>query len=232
MKVTNALLILQVASAELVHLGSSSSSSVLHTSADTSEEKRVGIFYSTQRDQRTPVVANVIAGIKGLTATNVADTDGQFDFSEFDSIIVGAPTYNTDGADHRSETEWDDWLYDVLPNIDVNGKNIAIFATGKGWYEKTKTHDDGTTYTTQSGYGDNFGDVMGELYDRFSEAGATMFGFTDGGESAREEYNFDKSKAIRNGQFMGKMFDGKSQADENWARATSWVEQLETEGFF
>merc|ERR1712161_77686 len=90
-------------------------------------------------------------------------------FSEFDSIIVGAPTYNTDGADHRSETEWDDWLYDVLPNIDVNGKYIAIFATGKGWYEKTKTHDDGTTYTTQSGYGDNFGDVMGELYDRFSE---------------------------------------------------------------
>merc|ERR1712008_548220 len=72
------------------------------------------------------------------------------------------------------------------------------------------THDDGTTY--MKGYGDNFGDVMGEFYERFSERGATMFGFTDGGDAAKEEFNFSKSKAIRNGQFVGQMFDGKSQA--------------------
>ena len=50
-----------------------------------------------------------------------------------------------------------------------------------------------------------------------------MFGFTDGGDSAKEEFNFSKSKGIRNGQFMGQMFDGKSQADDAFERAVSFI---------
>jgi hypothetical protein len=64
---------------------------------------------------------------------------------------------------------------------------------------------------------------MGEFYERFAERGANIFGFMDGGESAKEESNFSKSKAICNGQFAGKMFDGKSQADDTFERAVSSI---------
>jgi hypothetical protein len=28
-------------------------------------------------------------------------------------------------------TEWDDWLYEKLPDLDLRGKKIAVFCTGK-----------------------------------------------------------------------------------------------------
>ena len=64
---------------------------------------------------------------------------------------------------------------------------------------------------------------MGEFYERFAERGANIFGFTDGGESAKEEYTFSNSKAICNGQFVCKIFDWKSQADNTFERAVSSI---------
>jgi len=211
MKITNSVLLLQAtASAEFIRLTLPKVSA-----ADDAPAKSVGLFYGTVRTKRTPVVATVIAGVAGLKATDIADTDiadtdGNFNFHEFDSIIVGAPTYNTGGDDHRSTTAWDDWLYEVLPNIDISGKNVAIFGLGKGVR-----------------YPDNFCDGAGEFYDRFSEAGANMFGF-----SSTDGYDYNKTKAVRNGQFIGKMFDQWYQPDETWGRANEWVEQLRDEGFF
>merc|ERR1712161_99817 len=68
--------------------------------------------------------------------------------------------------------------------------------------------------------------------DRFSEVGGNMFGFTDGGDDAKEEYGFTKSKAIRNGMMVGKMFNEKTQSELSEGRANEWVEQLRNEGFF
>merc|ERR1712232_1341879 len=35
------------------------------------------------------------------------------------------------GADEqRSGTSWDDWLYDTLPNLELEGKKVAIFGCG------------------------------------------------------------------------------------------------------
>jgi len=223
MKVTNALILLQAtASAEFIHLALPKVS--MTHSSDDAPVKSVGLFYGSERNERTPVVATLIAAAAGIEAINVADTDGNFTFNEFDSIIVGAPTYNTGGVDHRSMTEWDDWLYEVLPNIDIGGKNIAIFCTGKGAYNK------GDRW---SGYPENFCDVAGELYDRFSEAGGNMMGFTiANNDVSTGGFNFTHSKAIRNDMFVGKMFDQKTQMDKSWGRANEWVEQLGNEGFF
>ena len=74
---------------------------------------------------------------------------------------------------------------------------------------------------------------MGEIYDKFAERGATMFGFTDANhDPSTGGYNFTHSKFVRNGQFMGKMFDQKSQEELSPGRATEWVAQLRDEGFF
>merc|ERR1719401_2812600 len=79
----------------------------------------------------------------------------------------------------------------------------------------------------------NFGDAMGELYDRFAEVGATIFGATPANRDFENGgYNFTKSKFERNGQFMGMMFDQKIQPELSPDRAANWVQQLRDEGFF
>ena len=46
-------------------------------------------------------------------------------------MIVGAPTWHTGADEQRSGTSWDDWLYDTLPNLDLDGKKVAIFGVGE-----------------------------------------------------------------------------------------------------
>jgi len=230
MKLTNTLILLQVASAEFIRLGSSASADTRPAPAGD-VDARVGIFFCSGPEKKhTPLVAGYIATATGVLATDVDDADPNFDFDQFDSIIIGGPTYNTGAVDHRSLTKMDDWLYEVLPDIDISGKNIAIFATGKHWYEKTD-HDTGLPYL--AGYGDNFGDVAGELYERLAEKGSTVFGFTAvNHDLSTGGYNFTSSKAIRNGMFVAKLFHEKEEAELQVGRANEWVEQLRNEGFF
>merc|ERR1712029_1263590 len=65
----------------------------------------------------------------GLEIEDIGDADDAA-VSGLDSIIVGAPTWHTGEDEQRSGTEWDTWLYDTLPNLDLNGKNVAVFGCG------------------------------------------------------------------------------------------------------
>merc|ERR1711907_533598 len=67
------------------------------------------------------------------------------------------------------------------------GKPVAIFGVG-----------DSASYSA------NFCDAMGELYDCFKEAGAKFYGAT-----ATSEIEFDESKAVVDGKFVG-MFSIKT----------------------
>merc|ERR1719401_926718 len=242
MKLVNTFLLLQTtASAEFLRFGLprvAVSDGARHTSDDGAINNVVVLYGEpTPRhhagapdSNRTEAVAKMVAAEAGVEATFFEKPYDNYDFDSYDAILVGAPTYNTGATDYRSNTDWDDWLYDELPNIDVRGKHVAIFGSGKPWY--SGTHDDGSIYW--KGYGDNFGDAMGELYDRFAEAGATMYGFTDGTNTdpAAGGFNYTKSKFVRNGMFMGQMFDQKSQEELSPGRAKDWVQQLRDEGFF
>ena len=91
--------------------------------------KKVGIYYSTQTGNTETVAAYIseAAGIKGMN--DIGDvTDAEI--LGLDSIIVGAPTWHTDSESERSGTSWDSWLYDTLPNLDIKGKNVAVFGVG------------------------------------------------------------------------------------------------------
>ena len=57
-------------------------------------------------------------------------------------------------------------------------------------------------------------DAAGELYDQFKKAGCNMFGFT-----STEGYSYTASKAVRDGQFIGQMFDQRNQKDLTEGRA-------------
>ena len=97
-------------------------------SATALNANKVGIYYSTQTGN-TETVADYIASAAGLEMKDIGDATDK-EITELDSIIVGAPTWHTDEESERSGTEWDSWLYSTLPNIDIGGKNVAVFGVG------------------------------------------------------------------------------------------------------
>ena len=168
-----------------------------------------GVYYSTQTGN-TETVAGYIAEAAGISDFKDISDATQSEIEGHDSIIVGAPTWHTGADEQRSGTTWDDWLYDELPNMNVEGKKVAIFGVGD-----------------QQSYNENYGDAAGELYDLFTAKGATVVGMT-----STDGYDHEESKAEVDGKFVGLMCDEDNQYDESQDRATAWVAQLKGEGFF
>merc|ERR1712194_172790 len=165
------------------------------------------IFYSTSTGN-TETVAQYIADALSLEIEEIGDADEAV-IKAADGLIIGTPTWHTGADEQRSGTSWDEWLYDTLPGIDVNGKAVAIFGMGD-----------------QQSYGDNYVDAAGELYDLFTAAGAKVFGMT-----SQDGYDHVESKAIRDDKFVGAMFDEDNQFDKSEERVAAWIAQLKEEGF-
>jgi len=163
----------------------------------TALNANVGIYYSTQTGN-TETVAGYISEAAGVDIVDIGDAADD-EITALDSIIVGAPTWHTDQEEERSGTEWDTWLYSTLPNIDVSGKNVAVFGVGD-----------------QASYAEYYCDAAGELYDLFEAAGCKMMGFT-----STDGYDHDSSKAERDGKFIGLMCDEDNQDDMSEDRAVS-----------
>ena len=166
------------------------------------------VYYSTSTGN-TETVGQYIADAASLSLEEIGDAS-EDEVKSFDSLIVGAPTWHTGADEQRSGTSWDDFLYDTLPNIDMEGKKVAVFGMGD-----------------QEQYGDNYCDAAGELYDLFSAKGCTMFGLT-----STDGYVHQDSKAERDGKFCGLMLDEDNQYDFSEDRVQKWVAQLKDEGFF
>merc|ERR1712241_706969 len=175
----------------------------LSTSLDASV-----VYYSTSTGN-TETVGQYIADAAEASLEEIGDAEND-EVAGYDSLIVGAPTWHTGADEQRSGTAWDDFLYDNLPNIDLEGKKVAVFGMGD-----------------QQSYGDNYCDAAGELYDLFEAKGCQMFGMT-----STDGYNHNDSKALRDDKFCGLMLDEDNQYDLSEDRCKAWVEQLKGEGFF
>jgi len=173
----------------------------------TALQMSVGLYYSTTTGN-TETVAGYIADLTGVEAQDPADVETA-DVLAHDTIIVGAPTWHTGADTERSGTSWDEWLYNELPNMDFTGKKVAIFGVGDS-----------------NGYGENFCDATGELYDCFTKQGATIIGMT----ASDKGFDYEESKGVVDGKFVGMPFDEDNYSDESEERAKGWVEQLKTEG--
>jgi len=177
--------------------------------ARSSTALNAGVYYSTSTGN-TETIAGYIAEAAGCgDAEEIGDASNDA-ITGADYLIVGAPTWHTDAEEQRSGTTWDEWLYETLPNLDLDGKKVAIFGCGD-----------------QESYADYYCDAAGELYDQFKAKGATIYGMT-----STDGYNHAGSKAEVDGKFVGLMCDEDNQYDESEPRAQAWIEQLKGEGFF
>merc|ERR1712216_632491 len=111
-----------------------------------SPSMKIGVFYATTSGH-TQSVAEQIAD-----KLNVGDTFdiGAVDASklaQYETLVLGAPTWNTNADVQRSGTSWDQVLYDDVKKMDLSGKKVDFFC-----------------------------DAMGEMHDIFVGTGATVIG--------------------------------------------------------
>jgi len=90
--------------------------------------------------------------------------------------------------------------------MNFKGKKVAYFGAGD-----------------QVGYADNFQDAMGILEAKISQLGGKTVG-----QWPTTGYDFNESKALRNGQFVGLALDEDNQPELTAERIQKWTSQLKS----
>jgi flavodoxin I len=129
------------------------------------------------------------------------------DLTNYSKIIFGGPTVGTHTwSDPNQKNDWDVFLT-RLYKMDLKGKTCAVFGLGD-----------------QVSYSFKFVDDIGVIADQVIQSGGTLIGLVD-----PEGYNFDESKAFRQGKFLGLPLDEDNEPEMTELRISNWVEILKTE---
>ncbi len=164
---------------------------------------KIGLFFGTQTgntEAAAEMIQSALGGDSVVTLHDVAEADLD-ELGEYDCLIIGCPTWNIG----ELQSDWEG-LYDELDALDFSGKKVAYFGVGD-----------------QIGYADNFQDAMGMLEEKISQLGGATVGYwpTDG-------YEFEESKAVRDGKFVGLALDEDNQSEMTEERVQAWTSQLKS----
>ncbi|MBF2020560.1 MAG: flavodoxin FldA [Hydrococcus sp. C42_A2020_068] len=165
---------------------------------------KIGLFYGSttgKTKSAAEMIQEAFGGESVVTLYDIAEVEAS-DFDKYQNIIIACPTWDIG----ELQADWSGY-YDELDEIDFSGKKVAYFGTGD-----------------QIGYADNFQDAMGILEEKISSLGGKTVGYwlTDG-------YDFNESKAVKNGKFVGLALDEDNQSELTEQRIKQWVTQLKSE---
>ncbi|MFV0470158.1 MAG: flavodoxin [Dysgonomonas sp.] len=165
--------------------------------------EKIGLFYGTNA-VKTAKIAEKIQKHFGDFKVEIVSVDEvtQSDFQAYNNLIFGASTW----FDGELPAYWEEALPE-LTDLKMDGKKVAIFGLGN-----------------QVDFSENFVDGIGILAEIVETAGAEIVGLTNS-----DGYSFEKSKALRNGKFLGLAIDQENQSQKTDERIRNWVEQLKTE---
>lgn len=132
------------------------------------------------------------------------------DLLAYDNLIIGTPTLGEGelpglSVDCASES-WEEIVGDIA-EADFSGKKIALYGLGD-----------------QEGYPDEFVDALGELYELFTDAGATLVG-----RWPNKGYEFNSSTALDGDEFVGLVLDLDNQSSLTEIRLTQWLTIIKPE---
>ncbi|MFY0690005.1 MAG: flavodoxin [Cyclobacteriaceae bacterium] len=166
----------------------------------------IGIFYGSTEGNTERVVNMIQAEFGGedVAALHNVNSASSDDMEEYSSLVLACPTWEIG----ELQEDWDSFI-DQIEDIDYNGKKVTYLGLGDA-----------------DGYPDTFIDAPGIIHERIADSGATFVGAwpTDG-------YDFEESKGVIDGKFLGLVIDEDNQADQTEGRVKEWVDQLKGEGF-
>ncbi|MDR2789891.1 MAG: flavodoxin [Campylobacteraceae bacterium] len=120
--------------------------------------------------------------------------------NSYDKLILGTSTW------YEGELQ-DDWAEFNKDALELEGKTVALFGLGD-----------------QEGYGGEFCNGVGTLYELSLKKGAKIVG----DKNSTEGYSFEESKAVVDGKFVGLIIDEDNQSDLTSSRVEQWVKSIKS----
>ncbi len=165
----------------------------------------VGLFFGSDEGNSERIAYRIQKrfGEDVVAIHDIADAT-QLDFTYYDKIILGIPTWDFG----QIQSDWEDFWNDIA-EVDFSGKTVAFFGLGD-----------------QFGYSDYFLDAMGMLHDVVIQTGPRVVGLWP-----TEGYEFTASKAEipGEGKFVGLALDEDHQEHFSAERLNRWCAQIHAE---
>ena len=163
-----------------------------------------GIFYSFNSTKTAKTAEKIIEEFGAdyqIIPVNAEELTEE-KFLSFTNLILGVPTW----FDGELPNYWDEFV-PALEDLDLSGKTIAIYGLGN-----------------QVEYPENFGDAVGIMAELVQQRGAKLVGLT-----SIEGYEYESSRAVIDGKFLGLILDQETQARHSKDRITGWVNDLKSQ---
>jgi len=160
------------------------------------------IFYASSTGNTELISKEISKELGDIERIDIAD-DGVSSIGNYENIILGVPTW----GDGELQDDWED-EWDKFKEIDFSNKTIALFGLGD-----------------QEGYGENYLDAMGIVYEHLVDVNANIVGKWP----VSDEYFHDASKAIVDEMFVGLALDEDNQDDLSNERISQWCKEIRGE---
>ncbi len=159
------------------------------------------IFYASSTGNTEEVANKIHEKLNDFELIDISQ-DGISKMNDCNFVIIGSSTWGVRGGIYKMIGKIVLMSYNQL---NLKKKTVAFFGLGD-----------------QDGYGDEFADAIGILYEVISEKGAKIVGHT-----SIDGYDFDNSRAVVDGEFIGLVIDEDNQSEltderiENWCKENS-----------
>ena len=163
---------------------------------------KIGIFFGSTEGNTERVVGQIqekFGADAELFNVNSATAD---DVQPFPYVILACPTWEIG----QLQEDWESFI-DEIEKVDYTGKKVTYLGLGDA-----------------DGYPDTFLDALGIIHDRIKDKGATFVGAWP-----TEGYNFEGSKGLIDGKFLGLAIDEDNQSNLTADRVEKWVAELKKE---
>ena len=160
---------------------------------------KIGIFYGSTTGV-TKRVAERAGELLGADVMNVSEIEDKID--NYDMLIFATSSWNRGDV----QKSWEGHLK-FLGSKDFGGKKVALIGVGD-----------------QEFFGKTFVDGMCVLYTYIKYNNINLIGKT-----STEGYEFEESRSVEKGKFIGLAIDDKNQKELTEGRIQNWVKQLREE---
>jgi len=157
------------------------------------------IFYASSTGNTEYISKLISKELGDIDTFDIANEDINT-ISKYDKVILGIATW----GDGELQDDWDE-VWETFKTLDFSNKTVALFGLGD-----------------QDSYGENYIDAVAIVYEHLLTTPAKIVGKWP----VTEEYFYEESQAIEDGNFMGLALDEDNQEDLSESRITKWCENI------
>lgn len=161
----------------------------------------IGIFYGSDNGTTTDVCERLAEKLGDAELVDVSSAESSM-FESYEKVILASSTW----GDGDLQNDWEEFS-EKVKGYDFGGKTVALLSLGDA-----------------DSYGSTFCDALYHLNN--VAQGANIVG-----QVSADEYEFESSKSVSDGKFLGLPIDEVNEDDKTNDRLDAWVKILKENGF-